>query len=523
MSPADPDGQATLQFRDFGGVNQTDTRTSIGDDEFAWLENAIPVGKGNLRLVPGSASILATVSAGITSMWGVVMRTGANTSSLILTVNDDGSMNQIDASSGTNTVIAAAGTVTPRARLTMWKDNPALIIDPTKGYFEWTGTSTVLALSTTLLGVDIASFSGRVWIVNAVNGEPTRTRTFSAPDSHTNFQASAGAGTATLTDSAFPGPIHRLLSALEQLWEVGPGAVNAISNVQTSGTPLVTTFSDTNIVSNVGSTFPSSVTSFFRTFLFLTPYGVYAIVGATPQKLSDKLDNLFPDLTLGLDAPAAVGTVHNVFVWCVLVPYSDPELAPGDTRSLLLCFTAGKWFFASVGRDGGMTLTAMTNVLVGALPKIFVTNGTQIFQLFADEDADVDYKIQSKLYDFGDSTQMKQWLRFGMELQSDNVVSPTVTLENELPSDDEEIAITASNTITFTGLGGGIITFIGFGSGAITWVTTGLQIARNATQVQMFGNYLGWTLTGTEPVWTMSAVQMEVAPAQKWQELRSAI
>lgn len=505
--------QSTVQLRDFKGVNLTDTRTSIADEEFAWLENAIPVGKGNMRLVPGSAAILATVVAGITSMWGEVLRTGTNTSSVILTVNNDGSMNQVDASSGTNTVIAVAGTVTSKARLTMWKDNPVLIIDPTKGYFQYDGASPVTVISATELGTDIAVFSGRVWIVVASGGKPTRTRHFSAPDSFTNFLAASGGGSSALTDAAFPGPIYRLLSALEQLWQVGPGAVNAISNVNTTGG--VTTFSDTNIVSNVGSTFPSSVTSFFRTFLFLTPYGIYAIVGATPQKLSDKLDDIFQRLVLGTDAPAAVTTVHNVFVWAVLVQYADPDL--GITRSLLLCFTAGKWFFASAG----VTLTALTSVLVNALPEMFTTNGTQIFQLFADSEEPVTYKIQSKLFDFGDATQMKTMDRFGLELQSDNVVQPLVTIENEVSSDDQNINLTSQNTIVFTGLGGVPITFVGVGP--ITWITTGLQLARNATGVQIWGNYLGWTISGSEPVWTMSAVQMEVVPGGKWQELSSGI
>ncbi len=343
-------------------------------------------------------------------------------------------------------------------------------------------------------------------------GKPTRTRQFSAPDSFTDFTAASGGGSSALTDAAFPGPIYRLFSALEQLWQVGPGAVNAISNVQTTGG--ITTFSDTNIVSNVGSTFPSSVTSFFRTFLFLTPYGIYAIVGATPQKLSDKLDDLFPDLQLGTDAPAAVCTVHNVFVWVVLVPYMDPDVG---LRSLLLCFVAGKWFFASAGT----TLVALTSVLVGALPEMFVTNGTQIFQIFADDEEPVTYKIQSKLFDFGDSTQMKTMDRFGLELQSDNVVQPLVTIENENTSDDQNINLTSQNTIVFIGLGGIPITFVG--AGPITWITTGLQLARNATGVQIWGNYLGWTIQGQEPVWTMSAVQMEVIPGGKWQELASGI
>jgi len=396
----------------------------------------------------------------------------------------------------------------------MWKDNPVLIIDPSTGYWQYTGSQTLLAVSTTLYGTDIAVFSGRAWIVRASNqgGGPTRNRQFSAPNEFDNFTAASGGGTSALTDAAFPGPIHRLLSALEQLWEVGPGAVNAISNVSTTGG--VTTFSDTNVVSNVGSTFPSSVTSFFRTFLFLTPYGVYAIVGATPQKLSDKLDNLFPDLNLGTDAPAAVGTVHNVFVWLVLVPYVDPDLGQ---RSLFLCFTAGKWFFASAGTS----LVALTSVLVGAVPRVFTSNTTQIFRLFADETEPVTYEIKSKLYDFGDSTQMKEFQRFGLELQSDNVVQPLVTIENELPSDAQNVSVTTQNTITFTGLGGAVITFVGVGP--ITWVATGLQLARNATGIQMWGNYLGWTIQGSEAVWTMSAAAMEVTPGGKWQELTGAI
>src|SRR6267142_1649741 len=112
-----PDDQQTLQLRDFKGVNTTDTRTSIEDTEFSWLENAIPIGKGNLKLVPGSTTILANVtSSTIVTSWGFNISVKGNTSAVILTVNADGSMNQVQVSevggTNTNTIIAPINTVT---------------------------------------------------------------------------------------------------------------------------------------------------------------------------------------------------------------------------------------------------------------------------------------------------------------------------------------------------------------------------------------------------------------------------
>src|SRR6185503_5756022 len=285
-----------------------------------------------------------------------------------------------------------------------------------------TATGVTLTFGQAKTGSVIAVFEGRVWIKTA-----RRTIEFSAPGTFADFTLTHGAGSEVLTDPVFIGSITNFIAALQQLWIVGEGAVNAISNVQTTGTPLATTFNNTNIVSAVGSNFPSSVSSFFRTIVFLTQYGVYAIVGATPQKLSDKLDGLFPDLTLTADCPHALGTVHNVFIWSVLVPYvPNTGFGVGASRSLLLCFAQGKWFFAST-----TGLTWVSSVVVNGQPQIWGTDGTTIFRLFADADEPVAYVLKTKLFDFGDSTQQKLMNRLGLELFSENVASPTVTVENE--------------------------------------------------------------------------------------------
>jgi len=497
------DSAQTIQFRKFSGMNQTDARTAIKDElsgdatEFFWMENAMPIGSGNVRILPNVGSTMSAVAAGVATMWGFSLNRGGGPLPVIITVNTDGSMTTVDPVTGSQVLSAAAGTVTTSARLTIWKDTPVLVADPTKGYFYNTGTATFVAGST-VFATDVAVFEGRAWLTTA-----SRTIAFTAPDTYNDFTGASGAGTATVTDSAFPGKIYRLLSALEQLWIVGAGAVDAISNVATTGG--VTTFSITNIVTNVGSPHPSSVTSFFRTFLFLNQYGVYAIVGATPQKLSDKLDGLWPILSHPADVPAATTTIFDVFLWCALINLVDPF--GRGTIPILLCFSQGKWFIARQG-----TLTWITPVISSlGDPQVWGTDGTNIFQLFADASAPIAYRIMSKLFDFGSGVQYKQWLRVGFEFNSSSAVSATLTAENERNSSAATIPLSSANIISF--VGAGPIVFVG--TGPLTFVAAGLQLVRQQMPGGLLGRYLALDLTGTSSPYIMSAIQMQIKPEGK--------
>lgn len=567
----------TVQIRDFKGVNQTDLRTGIDDAEFAWLENMVPIGKGNLHAVHAPGTTVGGAVTNIFSIWGFVL----NAVPIIITINSDGSVSQINLNTNAVTAVAAASSVTTSCRVAIWQSTTILFIDPTKGYFSWDGTTFLtypisctgdthsnnvvdnLSISTTGLqvgmaitgsgipasttiasitgahsitisnaattsvagdaltigptgikGSALAVFEGRVWIVGP---QPSRTITFSAPASFTDFTITSGAGSTTISDSAFLGNITNLLSTIEQLYVVGAGAVDTISNVSTAGSPLATTFSVTNIVTNVGSIFPSSISAYLRAVFFQTPYGVYSLVGTTPQKISDKLDNLYPDLILGTDEPAAVGAVHHILTWCLLTTFADPGSGVGSmgtkaNRPLLLCFAGGKWFFASVPN-----LTYITSVLISGTPKIYGTTGVGVFPLFDDPTTAQQILLTTKLYDFGDSTQMKELKRFGLEIQSDQVVSPTITLENEQGNNVVTSAISA-NTLTWVGLGGNTLTFTGAGSVAIVWLVSGLQLLRSGT-VSQYGDYLGMTISGNLADFALGAVIYEVRPGGKWNSL----
>src|SRR5262249_28452628 len=131
----------TKQFRDFsGGLNLTDARTAMKDNQLYANENVQPIGSGNQAITPPQGASIASIGAGIATMFCVNMKISGAQVGRIITVNTDGSMTAINPLTGATTTIAAAATVTTKARVTMFQDTPLLIGD-TNGYFSWDGTT----------------------------------------------------------------------------------------------------------------------------------------------------------------------------------------------------------------------------------------------------------------------------------------------------------------------------------------------------------------------------------------------
>lgn len=562
----------TLHFRDFsGGINRTDARPSISDNELYWCVNAQPIGKGQLQILPPPADPITSVSQGVVKMFGILMQISGQQVSRLITVNADGSIYSIDPSNGVKTTVASPGSVTSLCRFTMWQNTYLLIGDPTYGYMSWDGTtlmkypasytgsstsssptitgispstvglaagmsivSSVLPVGTTIVSVnsstsitvsanatstsgsatftvgngapksvrDLAVFSGSACLL--ISG---RTIQIAAPASFTDFQIADGSTTIPITDSVFPGNITRILSALEVLWVIGPGAVNAESNVQIT-TGNVRTYSNTNIVANVGTLWPSSVTSFFRTFIFLTPYGVYAIVGATPQNLSEKLNNLFPYFTFNADNPSAVCTLTRIYIWAQLITYTDPDT--GIKKNLIFCLSQNSWFVADQGNL--QWITSIINISTGN-PELWGTDGVNIYKCFAGT-ATNSWKIMTKFYDLGAFTQLKQIIRMSVQIQaSQGDVEITAISENSIgASSTTDLAPTVSS-FTWTTSAGTI--FI--------WTTNSLQpfiwgVIPSQLQgpVDISGDLVGFTLEGNSLPFQLTGLAYEFIPGGEW-------
>jgi hypothetical protein len=148
-------------FREFGGMNTQAYRTSIKDTEFAWLENVIPIGHGNLRCVPAQSATLQTIGAHTVSTRYSYNVAGVDYCAYFCT---DGSAFQVQLTTPfTVTTIGTAGTFSNAGvAATQWNNLGILIVDPAKGYFDWniTVANTLSAISSALSSLTVVPGSG---------------------------------------------------------------------------------------------------------------------------------------------------------------------------------------------------------------------------------------------------------------------------------------------------------------------------------------------------------------------------
>ena len=165
--------------KQFKGVNTKANRTAIGDDEFYWLENAMPIGYGNLKITPtysnvGSVTFSNTVTFYCSANIGLV--------DYLVAFEADGSAEYVRLDTNAKGTIGAAGTFSGSGvNISQWKNDRILIGDPAKGYFTWDGTNLI--------------FIGSVGQIGIVQGGSAYTSApaviISAPNSANGVQATA--------------------------------------------------------------------------------------------------------------------------------------------------------------------------------------------------------------------------------------------------------------------------------------------------------------------------------------------
>jgi hypothetical protein len=127
-------------LRSFKGVNTQADRRMIDNDEFAWLENVMPVGAGNARAVPAQSAALATLE-GVLNCYYMAEGNISNVAYMYMFCTD-GSCYQINLTTFVSIMVGAAGTFgASRSRIAQWKNERVLIIDSVYGYFDWDGVT----------------------------------------------------------------------------------------------------------------------------------------------------------------------------------------------------------------------------------------------------------------------------------------------------------------------------------------------------------------------------------------------
>lgn len=307
-----------------------------------------------------------------------------------------------------------------------------------------TGASASIQLNGDLNGSAIAAYAGRVWISS---GKITN---YTDIDSYNSFGGAGGSF--TINDSYLHNGINALYSANGYLYFFGDDSIDILSNVQVSNG--VTTFSRTNITASVGTAFQQSVFPYYRSLMFANQYGIYALSGATPQKISDDIDGLFkPGIFLGGLVAGAV-TIFGELCMCWTMKIVDNFTSlygGGTTRTILVCYFKQRWFFSSPGFDfvqiasvpsaGGQSLFAVS---AGAPSKLY--------QAFEANESNTLAFVQTKLWDGGAPIQNKELTRAGLSVIYSATVDRTliVTTDNEFLSQPiSQIGSSQVSGITF--------------------------------------------------------------------------
>ena len=403
----------------------------------------------------------------------------------------------VNISGGGGTGAAATAVVRGNALATIVMTNPGtgytnsanLVVNLSGGGGS---NATIAATINNTPNVDIASFSGRVWIAAG------RQVYYSAAGTYNDF-TSVSAGNIILTDSTLHGILYKLLAANNFLYLFGDDSINVFSDVrvQTNGTTL---FTNTNVSASVGSKRANAIFPYFRSVLFLNDYGVYALVGSTTSKISDPLDGVFPNIDFTYPIYAGQVLINNILCAAFNFRYYDAVFTQ-SYRYIQAVFFEKKWFFTSQGN----TLQYITSAPVGGKINLYGTDNSVLYQLYANNTANVTSIIQTALMPMNDPIRDKQALKFGVEVTTANSTIFTVTVDSQAGSSPP---YTLQNNVLWYNNLGVNLNWINNSSQVIYWLfSSGYYLYKS--DAQQWGKYLGLTLQSNSAAFVVNTFEFE--------------
>ena len=146
----------------FKGLNTKANRTAIEKEEFSWLENAMPIGSGNIRIVASQSNVtyasnssnnIATTS-NVTSLYSA----NINLTDYLVAFEDDGraeyvSLTSTGSGNTTGSIAATSTFSTSGVTGAQYKNQYFIIGDPNKGVFAWDGTNNIHIGSVGSIGI----------------------------------------------------------------------------------------------------------------------------------------------------------------------------------------------------------------------------------------------------------------------------------------------------------------------------------------------------------------------------------
>jgi hypothetical protein len=307
--------------------------------------------------------------------------------------------------------------VTMTARGFDYTSAPAVVIDPGAN-----NAAAVAPLNLMPFGANgnaIETFNSRVWLTHQFQKFDLPTGgnfIVSVGESLTDFATSDGGVLFTTTDRFLRKQYNGLRQSNGYLYFFGDSSTSVVSNIQTQGNPITTTFTYQNVDPQVGMAWRDSVQDFGRTIVFANQTGIYALYGGQVSKISGKLDQLFdvaifPPDSRAITPVSACATIHNVKHYFLLFTIHDPEL--GVPRNVMATWNEQTWTITSQT----VPLTYIGTQEVNSQLFAWGTDGTSLYELFAQPSGALLKRLSTKMYGADSLFILKDFLNLYLQAQ----------------------------------------------------------------------------------------------------------
>ena len=508
----------------FMGINTQAKRQGVKDQQFSWLENMQPIGENNLQSMFDKGPSIYTASAGRTIIYFKFFNVGSTQYAFVCL--DNGTGVSVNVTTAMSTVITSTpGTFYPGAMslgsplpaASQWAQSGIVIIGP--NYFAWDGTTfyqpggssptwlnggTPTTMPTGITGTCLTTYASKVWYGDGAIFAS------SAPDNGADFTANDGATTTPSSDAFLRVQFTHLDQVNGFLYLFADSSINVISNVQSSGSPVITTFNNQNVDPQVGTPWHNCVEPYGNGLIFANSTGVYALKGGTAEKISDDLDGIFEaaQQTLTTDSSiaqpsSATMVINNIKCYMLLVPVQGPlDTSP---RNALVMWDGKKWFIGSQTSS----LTFIGTQEINSIIQAWGTNGTNIFPLFSTASTSLTKLWQTKLWS-GEGFQItKQAMRLYTMADDNSTQGFSFTgtidaiLENEGQYSESFTATSNTFLVTWVNNSSQAIQWRNSTPANVYWTSTGASLIGTGININSRGNYMGLTVHSTSPNFTL--------------------
>jgi hypothetical protein len=411
-----------FRVRQFGGFNNNVPRSAIADSQFFWIENLMPLAAGDLRSTYAEGAAVYTTTSTFKNVYFFNVAEGPH----VIMFFQDGSAVDIDTIVFAPATIATAGTFSSSANVTtnqnpvatQWNANGIVIISQVTANAFWTwdgitltsnGSNAPTWLTDGLLtpmpsgvrGNALEVYQNRLWVSTPFARfpptSPVSTLSVSAPANGADFASADGGNVTPAQDATLRLEYNALKQSNGFLYAFGDSNVSQIYNVQTAGSPPLTTYFNQNVDPQVGCTWQNTVQQIGQAIIFANQQGVYAMNGGVPQKISYELDKLFAGANFAIAPTAAVGFVFGIKCYMIAINARDQT---NTLRTFICAWDTKEWFILSTINAG---LTAIYTQLFNGMLTVWGTDATHLFKLFQVPSASLQKILISKLWAGGES------------------------------------------------------------------------------------------------------------------------